>query len=154
MGKGGYAKRLPKEWYEKERESSYILQHVTSILFALSPEVAPTLATKTMNRLRESLGHIVVIDQGETVNLPEEGSNTITSSVDNRMLTSLLHSIDSTRMFSSNIWYGSVDNLVKDGKICADDDQIGERDSCHLGGSIIHHGTSSHGEISLGYLMK
>jgi len=58
-------------------------------------------------------------------------------------------SIDSTRMFSSNMWH-FVDNLVKDGKICADaDDQIVKETLVTLGGSIIHHGTLlAMGEIS------
>ena len=147
MGKGGYAKRLPKEWYEKERE--ILSKHLQScdilVLSALIPgEVAPILVTEPMVTSMKK-GSVIVdiaIDQGGNCELTEEGKEYDYNSV---WLIGMLNipatlSIDSTRMFSSNIWH-FVDNLVKDGKIDADsDDQIVKETLVTRAGSIVHHG--------------
>jgi NAD(P) transhydrogenase subunit alpha len=148
VGKGGYAKRLPKEWYEKERE--VLAKHLATcdilILSALIPgEVAPTLVTKEMVDTMKK-GSVIVdiaIDQGGNCEVTHEGEEYDYNSV---WIIGILNipatlSIDSTRMFSSNIWY-FVDNLVKDGKVNVDmDDQIIRETLVTRGGSIVHHGT-------------
>jgi len=108
-------------------------------------EVAPTLVTKEMVDTMKK-GSVIVdiaIDQGGNCEVTHEGEEYDYNSVWTIGILNIpaTLSIDSTRMFSSNIWY-FVDNLVKDAKINVDmDDQIIRETLVTRGGSIVHHGT-------------
>jgi len=148
MAEGGYAQRLPEEWYEKEREliKSEIEGYDAIILSALiHGEKAPVLITEEMVKMMKK-GSVIVdisIDQGGNCELSRGGEEFVQDGV---MISAILNiptsvCIDSTRMYAQNI-YSFVDHLVEDGEIQSDsDDQIIRETNVTLNGEIVHRGT-------------
>lgn len=148
LGEGGYARALPEEWLEKEREAlaDTIAKSDIVILSALVPgKEAPILITEEMVRSMNP-GSIIVdisIDQGGNCALTEAGVSTEhhgvivdgTKNIPGTMPTS------STAMFSKNVLQ-FVNNLVQDGKVVLNtDDEIIKDTLVTKDGEIVHAGT-------------
>jgi NAD(P) transhydrogenase subunit alpha len=147
VGEGGYAKKLPEEWLEKERE--VIKKHISEfdivVLSALIPgKVAPILMTEEMIKLLKP-GSVIVdisIDQGGNCELTtpgeitEEHGITIigTKNIPGMLPTS------STWMFSKNI-YNFISYIFNDSKIDINsNDEIISSTLVTDGSKIIHEG--------------
>ncbi|OPZ76909.1 MAG: NAD(P) transhydrogenase subunit alpha part 1 [Actinobacteria bacterium ADurb.Bin444] len=121
MGPGGYAKALPSEWLQKERES--LLPLVTEadivILSALVPgELAPVLVTEDMVRSMRP-GSVIVdvsIDQGGNCELTRAGEQVTAHDVLVSGIANIPGSVpvDATWMYAQNM-YEYVANLFKKG---------------------------------------
>lgn len=148
VGDGGYARRLPEEWYEKERE--LLLPHVEQsdaiILTALIPgEVAPTIINEEM-LAKMKKGSVIVdvaVDQGGNCSLTRCGEeysyNGITISGIMNVPATL--PIDATNMFAQSL-YNFFAYIVQDKEIKTDrSDEIIESTLVTHKGSIIHRGT-------------
>ncbi len=145
LGEGGYAKALPSDWLEKEREllRSLLPQMDVAILSALVPgEVAPLLVDQTMV---ESMapGSVIVdvaIDQGGncTISRPGEvathGDVTI-SAVQNIPGSVPIHA---SWLYANNLLH-YVNNLFQNGSINWDDDIVKATLVTHEG-QIVHAG--------------
>ncbi len=145
LGEGGYAKALPSDWLEKEREllRSLLPQMDVAILSALVPgEVAPLLVDQTMV---ESMapGSVIVdvaIDQGGncTISRPGEvathGDVTI-SAVQNIPGSVPIHA---SWLYANNLLH-YVNNLFQNGSINWDDDIVKATLVTHQG-QIVHAG--------------
>lgn len=148
VGDGGYARRLPEEWYEKERE--LLLPHVEQsdaiILTALIPgEVAPTIINEEM-LAKMKKGSVIVdvaVDQGGNCSLTRCGEeynyNGITISGIMNVPATL--PIDATNMFAQSL-YNFFAYIIQDKEIKTDrSDEIIESTLVTHKGSIIHRGT-------------
>jgi len=148
IGKGGYAKALPKEWLTKERETiTSLLDDIdVIILCALIPgELAPMLITEEMvTRLKP--GSVIIdvsIDQGGNCASTEPGKEVNKTGVTIYGLQNIPGSmpIDSTRLYASNIYY-YVENMYKKGIGTLDlDDEIVKNSLVTYQGKIVHEGT-------------
>ncbi|HOB16714.1 MAG TPA: NAD(P) transhydrogenase subunit alpha [Defluviitoga sp.] len=147
VGSGGYAKKLPDEWLDKER--SIIKEHISNfdiiILTALVPgKVAPILITRDMV---ESLkgGSVIVdisIDQGGNCELTEPGKivkkNGITI-IGTKNIPGMLP-LSSTWLFSKNI-YNFLSYIIQDSKInIYREDEIITSTLVTDGNKIVHPG--------------
>lgn len=147
-GKGGYARRLPEEWYVREREA--LAPHLQTcdavILTALVPgEQAPVLVDRAMVESMKK-GAVIVdiaVDQGGNCSITRYGEEYDHNGI---MICGLANipamlAVDSTWMFAQNAWH-YLKYIVRDGKVAADtsDEIIGgtlvTRDQ-----QIVHHGT-------------
>lgn len=148
VGKGGYAQRLPEEWYFKEREflSSYVQDSDVVILTALIPgEEAPILVDSDMISKMQKGSVIIDIsaDQGGNCELTRSGQEYYYQGV---FISGLLNipatlPVHSTWMFAHNLWH-FVDHLVTEGKIdTSSEDEIIRESLVTVGGKIIHQGT-------------
>lgn len=123
VGEGGYAKKLPETWLEKERN---ILKDMTAqadivILTALIPgRLAPILLTEEMVKAMPA-GSVVVdisIDQGGNCEVTDPG-NVVEKhqvSIDGTKNIPGMVPASSTWMFAHNI-YNYLANLVQEGKV-------------------------------------
>jgi len=147
VGEGGYAKKLPAEWLEKERET--LGEHISAadimILSALIPgKLAPVLVTGEMVKTMKP-GSVIVdiaIDQGGNCEITESGETAVKHGVTIMGIKNIPGTVPhtSTGMFAHNIYY-FLENLVKDGRINIDmNDEIIA--SCLLtrDGGIVHDG--------------
>ncbi len=148
VGEGGYAQRLPDDWYAREREA--LLPHVREadavILAALVPgEEAPTLLDEAMVE-QMPRGSVVVdisIDQGGNCSLTRSGeeydhNGVFISGLAN---TPAYLAVDAARMFAQNI-HSYLAYMVKDGQINLDpDDEIVSESLVTHDGSVVHEGT-------------
>ncbi len=145
LGEGGYAKALPADWLEKERDA--IRPHVEEadivILSALVPgEVAPTLITEQMI-INMAPGSVIVdvsIDQGGNCALTEPGKEilrhkALISGVQNIPGSVPVHA---SWLYSNNL-LEYVKNLYKNGigKPDLEDDIV--RETLVTMNGIIHH---------------
>ncbi len=144
----GYARRLPDEWYEKERET--IKEHVVEsdlvVLAALiMGEEAPVLVTEDMVEDMDD-GSVIVdiaIDQGGNCELSKPGEEIYH---DNVMISAILNMpaslpLDSTNMLAKNI-HRFFSYLVEEGELAADsEDEIIESTLVTEEGEIVHRGT-------------
>ncbi len=148
IGTGGYAKALPADWIEKEREA--LKPHVEEAdiiaLTALVPgEVAPILITDEMvgNMAPGSVIMDVSIDQGGNCELTEAGQevsrhNVLISGVQNIPGSVPVHA---SWLYSNNM-YEYVKNLFKNGIDTLDlDDDIVQHSIVTHKGKILHKGT-------------
>jgi len=147
-GEGGYAKSLPAEWIEKERE---ILKPLVEdadavILSALVPgEIAPILITDEMTASMRS-GSVIVdvsIDQGGNCAVTEPGKQIIKHNVIVDGLQNIpgRMAIHSTWLYATNM-YNYVENLFKNGDFKPDlDDEIVKNSLVTHDGIILHKGT-------------
>lgn len=147
-GEGGYAKSLPVEWIEKERE---ILKPLVEdadavILSALVPgEIAPILITDEMTASMRS-GSVIVdvsIDQGGNCAVTEPGKQIIKHNVIVDGLQNIpgRMAIHSTWLYATNM-YNYVENLFKNGDFKPDlDDEIVKNSLVTHDGIILHKGT-------------
>ncbi|UMZ73652.1 NAD(P) transhydrogenase subunit alpha [Natranaerofaba carboxydovora] len=147
-GEGGYAKRLPDEWYEKEREllAPYIKESDAIILSALIPgEISPQLVKKD-SVVQMKKGSVIVdiaVDQGGNCELTKPGEeyeyNGVTISGLKNLPADL--AVDATSMFSQNVWQ-FLSYISEDGKIKTDkDDEVIKNPLVTINGEIVHEGT-------------
>lgn len=147
MGDGGYAKKLPTEWLERERKvlAPYIADSDIVILSALIPgKLAPVIVTDEMVKAMKPGSTIVdiSIDQGGNCELSQsgqiiekygviiEGTKNIPGMMPNA----------STWMFANNI-YNYLANLVPDGEINVNmDDVIIASSLVTRDGKVVHAG--------------
>ena len=147
-GEGGYARRLPEEWYEKEREilAPHVKDSDVLILAALIPgEKAPLLVNKTMVNMMKK-GSVIVdisIDQGGNCELSRAGEE---YDYDGIYISALLNipaylPIDSSRMFAQNT-YNYLDYLIDDGHLKFDlEDEVIKQSMVTRDNKIVHEGT-------------
>lgn len=148
VGEGGYARRLPAEWYAKERE--ILIPHLQEcdavILTALVPgEQAPILVDEEGIRAMKK-GSVVVdisVDQGGNCRITRCGEEYCFEGVTISGLANIPASvaIDSTWMFAQNARH-FLNHLVKEGYVNIDPaDQIVNSTLVTRDGQVVHHGT-------------
>ncbi|NLT34988.1 MAG: NAD(P) transhydrogenase subunit alpha [Gaiellales bacterium] len=121
IGEGGYAKALPAEWLDKEREALRPLVAETDliILSALVPgELAPVLITEDMVASMRP-GSVVVdvsIDQGGNCALSQAGGEVVAHDVLVSAIANIPGSVpvDASWMYAQNM-YEYIQNLYKRG---------------------------------------
>lgn len=148
IGEGGYAKKLPDEWLNKEREAlrPYVADADIVILTALIPgKVAPILVTQEMvDQMRP--GSVIVdiaIDQGGNCELTKAGEVINYRGITINGIQNIPGMVptSSTDMFAKNI-YNLVSYLVQDGVITLDrSDEIVAKSLVTIDGQIVHAGT-------------
>lgn len=123
VGEGGYAKKLPDEWLEKERNvlREYVVQSDVVMLSALIPgRLAPILLTEEMVRGMPAGAAVVdiSIDQGGNCAITEPGQvvEKHQVSIDGTKNIPGMVPTSSTWMFAQNI-YNYLANLVKNGRV-------------------------------------
>jgi NAD(P) transhydrogenase subunit alpha len=147
VGEGGYAKKLPQEWLEKEREvlKGVVTQMDIVILTALIPgRLAPVLITDEMVKSMPAGGAIVdiAIDQGGNCEStsPGEVTNRHGISLDGTKNIPGMVPTSSTWMFAHNI-YHYLANLVHEGKVNLNmKDEIIASSLVTTEGKIVHAG--------------
>ncbi len=148
VGKGGYARRLPEEWYAKEREvlTPHVQNSDVIILTALIPgQVAPILVDKPMVEKMKK-GSVIVdiaVDQCGNCQLSVAAENQLYNGVLISGITNIPATlpVDSTWMFAQNIMH-FVQYLAVDGKINTDSsDDIIKETLVTIDGKIVHRGT-------------
>ncbi len=148
IGEGGYAKALPPEWIEREREAIGPLAQEADILIlsALVPgEVAPVLITEEMVR-RMKPGSVIVdvaIDQGGNCGLTEPGHEIVKYGVSLCGLWNIPGSmpVHASWLYANNIMH-YVKNLFKKGLGTPDvDDEIVQHSLVTYQANIVHKGT-------------
>ena len=147
IGEGGYARTLPKEWLQKEREAiiDIVSKADIAILTALVPgKLAPVLITDEMVRSMQP-GSVIVdvaIDQGGNCALTVGGEVTEEYGVciDGTKNIPGMVPISSTWMFAKNI-YNFVDYLIVDGKVNLNqEDDIIASTLVTMNGKVVHAG--------------
>ncbi len=147
IGEGGYAKALPPEWIERERQA--IGPHVEEadivILSALVPgEVAPVLVTEAMVQKMKP-GSVIVdvsIDQGGNCAVTEPGRETVKHGVHLFGLWNIPGSmpVHASWLYAHNVLH-YVKNLFKKGLDTLDlDDEIVRHSLVTHQGRIMHQG--------------
>ncbi|WP_352418552.1 NAD(P) transhydrogenase subunit alpha [Proteiniborus sp.] len=147
IGKGGYAKSLPVEWIEKEREAvrDLIIDADIVIATALVPgKLAPVVITEEMVKSMRPGSVImdVAIDQGGNCELSESGviAEHYGVTVDGTNNIPGMMASSSTWMFSKNI-YNLVAAFVKDGQFIIDrEDEIIASTLVTMDGELLHQG--------------
>lgn len=147
VGEGGYAKALPKEWLEKEREilAPHIADMDVLFLSALVPgRLAPVLITEEMVKSMKP-GSVIVdisIDQGGNCAITPPGTVEVkhhVTCIGIKNIPGLLPQ-SSTWMFANNV-YHLVNYLVKDGEVVLDrEDDIIKSSLTTYDGEIVHAG--------------
>ena len=147
-GEGGYARRLPEEWYMREREmlAPHVARSDVVILGALVPgEKAPLLLNRSMLEEMKK-GSVVVdisIDQGGNCELSRPGEEYDYQGIFISGLANLpaYMPVASTQMFAQNVWH-YLRHIVKNGSIDQDsDDEIIRNSLVTKGSRIVHKGT-------------
>jgi len=146
--KSGYAKRLPEEWYEKERQViGSMLKDLDVIISSplIMGEEAPMLITKDMVKQMKS-GSVIIdvaVDQGGTCELTKAGETVEFSGVSVVGTANIPGTVqvDSTRMYSENV-YAFLKYISKNGQIKLDmNDEIVKQCLVTIDGRIVHEGT-------------
>lgn len=148
VGEGGYAQRLPEEWYEKEREvlEPQVAESDVVILTALIPgEQAPLLVNPSaVEKMKK--GSVIIdiaVDQGGNCELTRPGEDYSFQGV---LISGLLNipatlPVDATRMFAQNVRY-FLSYLVRNGELSTDvSDEIIGQSLVTTEGRIVHRGT-------------
>ncbi len=148
VGEGGYAKALPEEWLEKEKEAlaPLVADSDIIILSALVPgEVAQHLITEKMVETMKP-GSVIIdvsIDQGGNCAMTDPGKELIHNSVYICGIKNIPGSlpVHSSWLYANNLYY-FVENLFKNG---ADDfdmtDEIIKDSLVTHKGKLYHQGT-------------
>lgn len=148
IGEGGYAKALPEEWLEREKETLAPLVKESDIVIsaALVPgERAPVFITREMieGMKKGSVICDVAIDQGGNCSLTQHGKQIWEHDV----LISGIANIpgrmprDSTRLYANNI-SNFLDSLIKAKELKIDqEDEIVKKALVTIDGKIVHQGT-------------
>lgn len=145
---GGYAKSLPADWIEREREilKPLVADADAVILSALVPgEVAPVLITEDMIASMKP-GSVIVdvsIDQGGNCSVTEAGKQIVRHNVIIDGLQNIPGrvAVHSTWLYATNM-YNYVENLFKNGDFRPDfDDEIVSNSLVTYNGKIVHTGT-------------
>lgn len=147
LGEGGYARALPSEWIEKERQALAPLVREADIviLSALVPgEVAPVLITEEMLRAMRP-GSVIVdvsIDQGGNCALSEPGREMVKHGVHLLGLWNIPGSmpVHASWLYAHNVLH-YVANLFKEGLKPDLDDEIVRHSLVTHQGKIVHPGT-------------
>lgn len=148
IAEGGYAKNLPKEYLEKEREKLNEILPEMDVVFcsALVPgKIAPILITEEMvkNMRKGSVIVDISIDQGGNSDITPAGKTEVkhgVSIIGIKNIPGMLPT-SSTSMFSQNI-YNLVKFLTKNGNIELDrNDEIVSSTLVTYDGEIVHIGT-------------
>lgn len=148
IGEGGYARRLPDEWYEKERETltPHVAESDVVILGALVPgEEAPNLLDESMMKNMKK-GSVVVdisIDQGGNCELCRYGGEYDYRGIFISGLANLpaYMPVASTQMFAKNV-EKYLNHIVQEGKIDFDsEDEIIKSSLVTKSSNIVHKGT-------------
>jgi len=148
LADGGYAKALPEEWLERERDSvaGVVADADIIVLCALvHGEVAPILVTESMVAKMKPGSSIidVSIDQGGNCALTEPGIERIRHDVFIYGIKNIPGSVPvhSTWLYANNMYY-YVENLFKKGSGIFDmEDDIVRSSLITLDGKIVHKGT-------------
>ncbi len=148
VGAGGYAKRLPDEWYDREREAlePHLAASDVVILSALIPgEEAPILVDrKAIQSMKK--GSVVVdisIDQGGNCALSRRGEEYEHEGI---FISGLLNipaylPVDASRMFSQNTC-NYLNYLFDEGQLKLDtQDDIIRESLVTRDGKVLHEGT-------------
>ncbi|OPZ64933.1 MAG: NAD(P) transhydrogenase subunit alpha part 1 [Firmicutes bacterium ADurb.Bin506] len=147
IGQGGYAKKLPTEWLDREREilAPYIIESDIVILSALIPgKLAPVIVTEAMVKAMKPGSNIVdiSIDQGGNCELSKSGQILDIGGViidGTKNIPGMMPNA-STWMFANNI-YNYMSNLVSDGKINVNmSDEIIASSLVSKDGKLVHAG--------------
>jgi NAD(P) transhydrogenase subunit alpha len=146
-GPGGYAKALPEEWVEKERQMLEPLVAAADVvvLSALVPgETAPILITKEMVAAMKP-GSVIIdvsIDQGGNCAATEPGKEIMVNNVKVSGLQNIPGRMasHSAWMYANNMYY-FVENAFKDGKTLDLDDDIVQSALTCREGQCVHNGT-------------
>ncbi len=147
IGEGGYAKKLPDKWIEREREELRKVIHDMDIVFlsALIPgKVAPILITEEMVKEMKN-GSVIVdvsIDQGGNCAITPPATKEVKHGVTICGIKNIpgLIPTSSTWMFSQNV-YNLVSYLIRDGEIVLDmDDEITRSILVTKEGEVVHEG--------------
>ena len=150
IGGGGYARALPAEWLEKEREhlTPVVADSDVVILSALVPgEVAPLLITWQMVSAMRP-GSVIVdvsIDQGGNCELTEPGAEVSRNNVKICGLQNIpgRMAVHASWLYSSNMFH-FVENAFKNGGENLDlEDEIVKSALVTYHGKIVHQGTLS-----------
>ncbi len=148
VGEGGYALRLPDEWYEREKEA--LLPHLEEsdavILTALIPgEVAPIIVDELMiGRMKKGSCIVdIAVDQGGNCSVTRCGEdysfNGITVSGIMNIPATL--PVDATNMFAHSA-YNFLSYIIEDGELKTDSaDEIVASTLVTSNGKIVHKGT-------------
>jgi NAD(P) transhydrogenase subunit alpha len=148
LGEGGYARALPAEWLEKEREAlkPLVADADLVILSALVPgEVAPVVITDEMVRSMRA-GSVIIdvaVDQGGNCALSQAGKEIYIDGV----LVSAVANIPGSMPEVASWMYGKnmlayVKNLFKNGLDAPDwSDDIVQSTLVTKDGEIVHKGT-------------
>ncbi len=148
VGSGGYARRLPEEWYTKEKEllAPHVEQSDAVILTALVPgEVAPKIVDETMvSKMKK--GSVIVdiaVDQGGNCTLTRCGEeyNYEGITISGIMNVPATLPVDATNMFAQST-YNFFAYIIENGTVKTDTtDEIVESTLVTHEGKIVHHGT-------------
>lgn len=147
IGAGGYARALPAEWLEKEREvlASRIPEMDIVFLSALVPgHIAPVLVTEDMVKSMRP-GSVIVdisIDQGGNCAITPPGTTEVKHHVTLIGIKNIpgLLPTSSTWLFANNVFH-LVQYLVKDGAVSLNlQDEIVKSALTTYGGEIVHEG--------------
>jgi len=148
LAAGGYACRLPEEWYQKEREllAPHVEESDAVILAALIPgEVAPILVDEAMVQ-RMKKGSVIIdvaVDQGGNCALTRCGEEYSHEgiTISGMMNIPATLPVDATRMFAQNAWQ-FLSHLVQGGTVKTDtSDEIIAATLVTLDERIVHRGT-------------
>ncbi len=148
VGEGGYARRLPEEWYEREREvlMDHIKESDAVITTALIPgEKSPVLITEDMISEMKK-GSVIVdvsIDQGGNCEVTKGGELYEYKGVKICGPKNIPASVasDATNMYARNLW-NFLDYIVEDGKVNTEsEDEIIEKSIVTKDNEIVHEGT-------------
>lgn len=148
VGEGGYARRLPGEWYEQEREilAPHVAESDAVILSALIPgEVAPIIIDEPMikNMKKGSVIVDIAVDQGGNCAITRCGEE---FNFDGVTISGIMNipatlPIDATNMFAQST-FNFLSYLLQDGTVKTDtSDEIIQSTLVTHGGRIVHHGT-------------
>jgi NAD(P) transhydrogenase subunit alpha len=146
-GEGGYARALPKEWLEREREllRSVVPQTDIIVLCALVPgEVAPVLITRDMiaNMKPGSVVVDVSVDQGGNCEMTEPGHEIVVNNVTICGTANIPGSmaVDASWLYSHNMLH-FIENLYPKGPGPMNlEDEIVQHALVTIGGQIVHRG--------------
>ncbi len=148
VGTGGYARRLPEEWYQREKEA--LLPHLEQcdavILTALIPgELAPVIieeaAVKKMKK-----GSVIIdiaVDQGGNCALTRSGEEYCFEGITISGIMNIPATlpVDATNMFSQSV-FNFLSYIIEDGSLKSDrSDEIIGATLVTLAGKIVHEGT-------------
>ena len=148
VGQGGYARRLPEEWYQRERE--ILAPHVQGsdvvILTALIPgEKAPLLVDQQMLAgMKESSVIVdVSVDQGGNCELTRPGEEYLYNKIWISGFLNIPASVaeSATRMYAQNI-FNFLNHVVREGRVDSSaEDEIIQKALVTKDGRIVHQGT-------------
>ncbi len=148
VGEGGYARRLPEEWYARERETlaPYVAESDAVILTALIPgEVAPILVDEEMiaSMKKGSVIIDIAVDQGGNCSLTRGGEDFIHEGITISGIMNIPATlpIDATNMFAHSA-YNFLNYLVQEGSFKTDtEDEIVRSTLVTFDRQIVHQGT-------------